>query len=307
MNSKLHASKQTLLQNLFDYERKETVGEIVFYRFFELFVIYWALLYAWEWGPYLSRLKDVVLPLGIAEYLDISFMFEHNLGVAGAIVMTVLLAAGFLRLWRYAYLVSIFTFHLLYVARYSQGKVAHGPSLIGLAILFFAVATLAFEHRKEIRRTALGLCYFFFGVGYTSAALCKLGATGPTWPAGRHLWMWIQERTVDTFSLTGTVDYNALQQLALDHGLLATAILTFGLLIEMCACLMWFKRFRPVIMPLLVGMHLGITMVMKISFTANVSLLVLLAFTWAALIDYGLRRLDAGTFDMIKKRSLRWA
>ena len=56
--------KQKLLQNLFGYERKETVGEIFFFRFFELFVIYWALLYAWDWGPYLSRLKDVVLPLG---------------------------------------------------------------------------------------------------------------------------------------------------------------------------------------------------------------------------------------------------
>jgi hypothetical protein len=176
-----------------------------------------------------------------------------------------------------------------------------------MAILAFAVATLAFEHRKEIRRTVLGICYFFFGLGYTSAALCKLGATGPTWPAGRHLRMWIQERTVDTFSLTGAVDYNWIQQLALDHGFIGTMILTFGLLVEFFAFLMWFKRPRPVIMMLLAGMHIGIMMVMKLSFSANTYLLVLLAFSWAALIDRGLYRLDAGTFDSLKRFSLRWA
>ena len=151
------------------------------------------------------------------------------------------------------------------------------------------------------------MCYFFIGLGYTSAALCKLVATGPTWPAGRHLWMWIQERTVDTFSLTGTVDYNWLQQLALDYGLIATAILTFGLLVEFFAFLMWFKRFRPAIMTLLAGMHIGIMMVMKLAFNANTLVLLLLAFSWATLIDYGLRRLDTGTVDTIKKLSLRWA
>ena len=169
------------------------------------------------------------------------------------------------------------------------------------------MATLAFEHRKEIRRTALGLCYFFIGLGYTSAALCKLGATGPTWPAGRNLWMWIQERTVDTFSLTGTVDYNWLQQLALDHSLIGTAILTFGLFVEFFAFLMWIKRFRPVIMTLLAGMHIGIMSTMKLYFNANMYLLVILAFTWAALIDFGLGRLDAGTSETIKKLSRRWA
>ena len=298
---------QKLLHNLFDYEREETVGEILFYRFFELLVVYFALIYAWEWGPYLSRLSDVVLPLGIAEYIDISFMFENNLGIVNAIVMTVSLAAGYLRIWRYSYLVAILSFHLHYAARYSQGEISHGSNLIGTAVLIIAVATLAFQHRKEIRRTALGLCYFFFGLGYTSAALCKLGATGPTWPAGRHLRMWIQERTVDTFSLTGAVDYNWLQQLALDYGFIGTAILTFGLLVEFFAFMMWFKRYRPAIMTLLAGMHLGIMVVMKLAFNANTYLLVLLAFTWAALIDLGLRRLDAGTFETIKKLSLRWA
>ncbi len=298
---------EKLLHNLFDYDRTETVGEIVFYRFFELFVVYWALIYAWEWGPYLSRLKDVVLPLGIAEYIDITFMFENNLGIVNAIVMTVMLAVGFLRLWRYGYLVAILSFHVHYAARYSQGEISHGSNLIGTTILFFAVATLAFQHRKEIRRTVLGMCYFFYGIGYTSAALCKIVATGPTWPAGRHLWMWIQERTVDTFSLTGSVDYNWLQQLALDHGFIATMILTFGLLVELFAVLMWVKRFRPIIMPMLAGMHIGIMVVMRLDFVSNTLLLVFLAFAWASLIDYGLRRLNVGTFDTIKKLSLRWA
>ncbi|MFQ5568192.1 MAG: hypothetical protein ACE5G0_00870 [Rhodothermales bacterium] len=297
--------KQKLLTNLFDFEREESVGEIIFYRLFELVVVYLTIRYAWRWGPYLGRLSDVVLPLGIAEYIDITFMFKNNLGIINAVAMTVLVIVGYLRLWRYSYLVTLFLFHLHYVARYSQGEISHGSNIVGIAVLALAVSTLAFKERKQIRRMVLGLCYFFYGLAYTSAALCKLGATGPAWVDGRHLWMWIQERTVDTFSRTGIVDLNGLQQLALDHSFVATAILVFGLLVEFFAFLMWFKRYRAAVITLVLGMHVGILLTMKISFSANVYLLFALAYPWALFIDRGLRRLNSTTFERIRKLSLR--
>ena len=297
---------QKLLYNLFDFEREETAGEILFYRFFEMVVVYWTIKYAWRWGPYLDRLSDVVLPPGIAEYVDVTFMFNHPLGIINAVLMTVLVLVGFFRLWRYAYLVTVLLFHLHYAARFSQGKISHGSNYVGMAVFIMAVATLAFQHRKEIRRATLGLCYFFFGLGYTSAALSKLGGTGLTWPDGHHLWMWIQERTIDKFSLTGSVDYNWLQELAIDHHLIATAILTFGLLTEFFAFLFWFKRTRPLAGTLLVGMHIGIWGVMRITFSANTYLLLILAYPWERLIDLALRRLDTAKFEKIRRLSLRW-
>lgn len=296
---------RNLLHNLFDFEREETVGEIIFYRVFELVIVYWTIKYAWRWGPYMERLSDIVLPLGIAEYIDVSFMFSATFGIGGAVLMTALVLAGYLRLSRFAYPATLLVFHLLYVARFSQGEISHGSNFVGMAVLALTVSTLAFKHRREIRRATLGLCYFFFGLGYTSAALCKLIGTGPNWVDGRHLWMWIQERTVDTFSLTGVVDYNWLQQLALDHHLVGTAILTFGLLTEFFAFLMWYKRPRPYIMTLLAGMHVGIWGVMKLTFSANTYLLLLLAYPFPRLIDWSLAHLDAMTSEKIHRLSMR--
>ncbi len=296
---------RTLLHNLFDFEREETAGEILFYRLIELVILYWTIKYAWRWGPYLDRLGDVVLPLGIAEYIDIRFMFSHHLGIVNAVAMTVMALAGFLRLWRGAYLVTLLLFHLHYVARFSQGEISHGANFVGMAVLALAAATLAFRDPRLVRRTALGLCFFFFGLGYTTAAWCKLGATGLDWPSGHHLWMWIQERTVDTFSKSGVVEYNWLQELALRHYWVGTAILTFGLLTEFFAFLMWFKRLRPYIMTALVGMHVGIWAVMKLTFSANTYLLLLLAFPLYVLIDRGLQRLDAVRLEKVRRLSLR--
>ncbi len=298
---------QKLLHNLFDFEREETTGEIVVYRIFELVVVYWTIEYAWRCGPYMERLGDVVLPLGIAEYVDITFMFDSPAGVVNAIAMTLLMVAGYLRLWRPAYLVGLLLFHLHYVARFSQGEISHGSNFVGMAVLGIAVGTVLFKERKLVRRTAVGLCFFFFGLGYTTAAWCKLIGTGPNWSDGRHLWMWIQERTVDTFSNTGVVDYNWLQELALQHHWLATAILTFGLLTEFFGFLIWFKRFRAYAVTLVLGMHLGIWGVMKLTFSANTHLLFILAYRWDALLDRALEHLSEAQRERVRRLRLRLA
>ena len=297
--------KTSLLHNLFDFEREETVGEIIYYRIFETVILYWTIKYAWVWGTYMHRLGDVVLPLGIAEYVDITFMFENNLGIINAVAMTVMALVGYLRLWRPAYLVTLLLFHLHYVARFSQGEISHGSNFVGMAVLALAAATLAYKHRREVRRAALGLCIFFFGLGYTTAALCKLVGTGPHWSDGRHLWMWIQERTVDTFSKTGLVEYNWLQELALEAVPIATIILTFGVLTELFAWLMWYRKYRPFACFLVIGMHVGIWMVMRLTFSANTYLLFLLALPWYQLIDHALIPLAPVLHDRLKRWSLR--
>ena len=296
---------QKLLTNLFDFERDDSVGEVLYYRIFELFIAYWVLYFAWTWGFYILKIGDVVLPLGIATHIDISFMFENNLSLFNAGAMTVLVALGFFRISRWGYFGALLLLHLQYVTRFCLGEISHGSNVIGMVLLGMSVGTLIYTERKQVRRFVYGFSYFFLGLGYSSAALCKLVATGPLWVDGSNMWLWIAERTVDTFSIAGVASYNWVQQLALDFHPVATLILTFGLLTEFFGFLMWFKRTRIVIMILLIMMHVGILLSMKINFPANNVVLVLLALPWAAYIDRGLKMLDEVTFDKLKRASLR--
>lgn len=296
-----------LLHQLFDVDREETAGEILFFRAFELSVLYWIVQFAWSWGLYIQRIGDVVLPLGIAQYVDVSFMFNHQVSLVTALLITVAAGLGFTRLWRYGYLAALLLLHLQYVARYCLGEISHGSNLIGVTLVGLSLGAVAFQDPRLVRRFVLGFCYFFFGLGYTSAAFCKLIATGPTWVDGRHLWMWIGERTVDTFSISGVIDHNLLQLWALDAHWLATMILAFGLLAEFFGFLIWFKRPRHVVLTLLLGMHLGILVSMKINFPANTHLLVLLAVPWPLLIDKWVAHLDAATAGRLRRLTHRLA
>ncbi len=269
-----------LLRNLFDFERADTSGERLFFRIFEVVVLYFILSFAWEWGVYILKISDVVLPLGIANHIDVSFMFDSPLPLLNAAAITALMAAGFFRLWRFGYMGAFLLMHLQYVARYSLGEISHGSNVMGMALLGLALGAIFFNERKGARRFTFGFLYFFLGLGYVLAAASKLIGTGPGWVDGRHLWMWIAERSVDTFSITGAITYNHLQTLVLEHLPLATLILTFGLLTEFFGFLMWFRRTRPWIMTLLIVMHLGVLLTMKINFPANTVLLILLAYPW---------------------------
>lgn len=293
-----------LLHNLFAFDRDETAGEILFYRLFESFLVYMALFYAWSWGFYLQRISDVVLPLGIARYIDISFMFDHHLGLVNAGLITGLLLLGYFRGVRIGYLGAILLLHVQYAARYCLGEISHGSTVVMLCLFLLGMATLAFDARRDIRRAGLGLCYFFVGLGYTSAAFCKLIGTGPGWVDGQHLWLWIAERTVDTFSMSGVIATNWVQTLALEHYAVATLILAFGLLTEFFGFLVWFRRTRPYIITLLIIMHVGIVISMKIFFASNTFALVFLAYPWGRLIDISLGKLDVVRSERIRRLSL---
>jgi hypothetical protein len=134
-------------------------------------------------------------------------------------------------------------------------------------------------------RIATGYALFFYGIAYTSAAVCKLVASGPGWIAGTHLQLWLAEREVDMIATHGTFTPNMIQQWIASSPALATVMLAFGLVAELGATALWFPRTRPFAALALVGMHVGIALSLDIWFGYNVYLLLALGLPWGALLD----------------------
>lgn len=294
-----------LFRNLFDFDRAQTTGELIFFKAFELFILLAASNLAWSWGFYILRISDVVLPLGLARYVDVTFMFEHHLSLFNAAAVTGLMLAGFFRLTRYAYFAGFLLLQLQYAARYTLGEIPHSSNMLGMTLLGLSLAMLLFTDDVYRRRFTLGFTYFFVGLGYTLSAICKLIGTGITWPAGRHLWMWINEKSIDAFAKTGILEFNLLQELALSGRGVATAFLTVGLLTELFAFLAWWKKFRMPVLAAVIGLHVGIYLVMNIFFKLAVYELVFLAFPWAAWLDRLATRIS--WLRVLERLSVRYA
>lgn len=294
-----------LLRNLFDFDRPQTKGEIIFFKVFELFIVWAAIDLAWSWGAYILRISDVVLPLGIARYVDVTFMFDNQLSIVNAAIITGLLVAGFFRLTNYAYVAAFLLLLLQYAARFSLGEIPHSSNMLGMTLLGLSLAMLVFSDDLHRRRFTLGFAYFFVGLGYTLSGLCKLIGTGISWPDGRHLWMWINEKGIDAFAKTGVLEFNLLQELALSAYPIATLFLTFGLLTELCAFLSWWKKFRMPVYIAVIGLHLGIYIVMNIFFTLSTVELIMLAFPWPAWLDWLASR--ASWMNVLERVSVRFA
>lgn len=273
-------------KHLFKYEPEATRGELLHFRFFELLVISYVIYFAWDWGFYIQQIGEVVLPLGIAQYIDISFMFENRISIINAFLMSVFALMGFFRIWpRYSYIISFLCFHLHYVSRYSLGEISHGSNFIGMGMLALALGLFFFKEPKMNRRFVFGFLFLFFGIGYTSAGVSKLIGTGLTWADGRHLWLWIAERRVDVLSAGGTFSYNWIQELSMEHSWFASLSLVFGLIAEFFGFLLWFDKTRPYIAIALIGMHLGVYFTMNIMFDVYIYLLLILGFPWGDWID----------------------
>lgn len=274
-----------LAEELFDYGRPETNGEKLFFRLFELFIVGCVIDMMWYWGAYIMRISDLVLPLGMANYLDITVLYGNGLSYVIASVTTVLVLVGYFRLFRYAYLIAFALMHLQYVTRFSLGEIPHSSNVVGMILLGLSLAMILFEDSLFRRRFTLGFTYFYVGLGYALAAVCKLVATGIFWSDGRHLWIWIHEKAVDAFAYTGILAYNPLQEFALASFSFSTAILTFGLLSEFMAWGMWFRRYRMIVILAVIGLHIGIKAAMNIMFWHTFWVLLLLAFPWSTWID----------------------
>ena len=231
----------------------------------------------------------MVLPLGLARFIDISFMFGNSLPLWTAGLITGLLASAFFRVpWfgRYAYVLAFVLLLFQYAARYSLGEIPHSSNMAGMALLGLALSGLVFGFERNGRRFALGFTYFFMGLGYTLAACSKLVASGPGWVSGEHLWMWINEKSIDLMAKTGVLEFNWLQEILLEHHWMATAVLTFGLVCESLAFLVWWRRFRMPVILGIIALHIGIFYSMNILFRLSIYELILLGLPWGSWIDH---------------------
>lgn len=283
---------KSLLDNLFDFERAETPGEVLFARLFEGYVAWCAVYLGWEWGAVMQTIQHLIKHYGIAVHLDVSFMLGGTAGFVNAALITLLVLLGFFRVGRFGYLVAFPLLHLQYVVRFTPGEM-HNPNLLGLVLLGLALGLVCFREPRLQRRFMFGMACFFVGLGYTLAACSKLVASGPAWPDGLHLWMWVHEKSLDQFAKYGHYHLNVLQQLVLEHRGIATLFLTTGMVSEALAFTFWWRRFRPYSGLALLGLHAGIWLVMNIQFRTATTLILLLAFPWATWIDRMLVRWPA--------------
>lgn len=261
------------------------MGTKIQLRAFELFTIIFALKYAWEWAFYVPRLSDVVLPLGLANYINVEIFFG-DLATVNAILITLFTFIPFFtKKARWLYAPAFLLFHLQYVVRFSQGEIPHSANLIGFSLMGLALGDIFFKDIKKSLPFAFGFTIFFIGLSYFSAGVSKLVATGVTWPDGHHLWLWIGEKGIDILSKYGEFELNWLQQMALDSWLIATLILTFGILTELFGILIWFKKLRPYITIMLLAMHIGIDLAMNIFFLTFSIQLFIMGFPWNRMIN----------------------
>lgn len=282
---------QYLAYNLFGFEREETLGETLHFKAFELFTVAYVVYWALEWGFYIQHIRGVIMPLGLAEHLDVSFTFKHGVSIVNGILLALGATLGFLRIWpRLSYTVAALTFNLHYAARFCLGEICHDSHFVGLSLLMLAVGMYFSDDARVRRRFAFGGSFFFIGLAYLSASLSKLVATGPGWGNGRHLWIWIGEKTVDSYSRFGEIYINPFQEAMLASLPLATLVLTCGMVTEACGVGLWFRKTRFVTGLLCMGMHVGIYFSMNIIFDMFIYQLFVMCMPWDVLIDRALRQ-----------------
>jgi len=281
-----------LQQNLFDFEPEKTVGETLHFKFLELFVVCKVIQYTWEWGFYILRLRDVVLPIGLARYIDVSIMLGNPMPLVSAALITVICSLAFFRLGsKWFYLAALILLHLQYVTRFSSGGIQHSSNFVGMSLMGFAVGVAFFSVPKEQMRFIWGFIFFFIGLAYTSSALCKIIGSGVTWVDGRHLWLWIAEKGADHLSKTGQFEMNWLQRVVFTNLHIATLFLLLGWLTEFFGFLFWWKKMRPFIAIGALCLHFGIYFSMNIYFSSFIYQLLIIGFPWAILLD---RKLPSG-------------
>jgi hypothetical protein len=278
-------------EQLFDFERAETTGDRVHFKVLELFLLGYAVSFAWQWGFQIQSIAAVAVPHGIARDIDISFLVGHPTALINAALISACALGG---LWpraaRLTLPLLVVLMHFQYAARYSLGKVTHGTHYVGLGLAMLALAPWIMPSPLLRRRFVVGGTLFFMGLGYVFAAISKLVAKGAAWPNGNHLWLWIEERSLDQLANLGHRQLNAAQELCLSSWIVATLCLAGGLLAELSGFLLWFRRMRVPVTLALLGLHLGVFATMDIVFDAFMYQLVLLGLPWPRWIDRALDR-----------------
>ncbi|MFH5833544.1 hypothetical protein ACG2F4_14555 [Halalkalibaculum sp. DA3122] len=297
----LRTFTNSISRNLFEPEHPDSLGTKVYYRLFELFTVVYSIIYVWKWGLYTQRLSDVVLPLGLAQYIDVELFLGTYFPLVNAGLLTIfVISALFFDKAKWLYGVAFILLHLQYVTRYSQGEIPHSQNMVGFCLLGLGIGSVFFKDREHSLHFGLGFVVFFLGLGYTTAAFSKLVATGVTWVDGHHLWLWIAEKGTDVLSDKGTFQLNWVQEAALQSRTVATLFLTAGLLTEFFAFLVWWKRYRTLMFIGIIGLHMGIYITMNILFLSYTIGLCIIGLPWHRVIDQGLKY-----FGKMKQRSVQ--
>jgi hypothetical protein len=273
------------VQQVFDAQQPDSLGQRVQGLVFELALLRGVFDDLWVWTQILPGLPKLAAPVGVAQFTDISFMLTAPWARTNAILIALLCLLGFLRVFRWGYLLAVAPYHLHYAARYCMGKTGHASNVLAFALLALGVAHLAYRDPALRRRAAFGLTMVLLSIGYTWAAVLKLSAAGIAWADGHHLWLWLQEKWVDRASELGFKRANLLQRWTRQSWTFATMQLSFGLLAESLSSLMLVRRCRRVVLLALAAMHLGILWSMQIAFLNNVYLLLAMGLPIAELVD----------------------
>ena len=275
------------IRQLFDPEEVESAGQRFQFLLLEILVAVRAQYELWTWAEIIPNQPAITVPAAIGHYLDVSFMLRDPLyAQVNALLCGLFMLLGLTRRLRAGYALAFLSLSVQFAARYGLGKVQHGATMLGMAVLALAVAHLAFKREDLRRKAALGLLVTMISVGYIFAGTNKLRATGLRWVRGEHLWLWIRQKQIDTLSAAGHGKLNFLQSITLKSSVFATLQLCFGLLSELAAVILWWRPARRWVMLCLAGMHFGISRVMNIHFTPSILILLCLALPIAEVFDW---------------------
>ena len=159
--------RSKISRDLFGHPDEVTNAHFVYLKIFEFFTAWMTIKLAWEWGLYTLKITDVVLPLGLARIIDISFMHNQYMPIINAILITIIVLVSFLRVgFKWQYMVAFILLHIQYVARFSIGEIPHSANLAGMALFSFAMGTLFFDQKDNRYRFIIGITIFYIGFGY---------------------------------------------------------------------------------------------------------------------------------------------
>ena len=275
----------SVTDQIFEFDRPVTPGEQWVFRAFELFVTAGLGYLCWNWGFEVGRLVQGAFHEWAPKYAG-SLLDAQTLAFVNASLITLLLGLGWFRIWdRYVYLAALPLIHMQFVGRYWPEVGVHQSQLVGMSLLAIGLAFFFFESSSLRLRFALGSSYALISVSYFLAALSKLRQGGLGWIDGNNFQMMLSANQVHRIARDRSFAFNALQELVMSYGFLGTLILAFGLLTELSAFLICFRRFRIYSATAILLLHLGVIAAMNISFPWNMSLLLLLGYPWAVLIE----------------------
>src|SRR5690554_5072248 len=146
---------ETFFSKIFNWNVPLTEGKRLYFRIVEVVLGLQIMYNIWGWAFYIQDLTEVVLPLGLANYIDVSYSFGSNLPILNAAIISGLLVMGFLRKWRHSYILALLFFHLQYIARFSQGEISHGTNLGGIILLSIGASFSVVRKEEDALKTAL--------------------------------------------------------------------------------------------------------------------------------------------------------